>query len=502
MKRVLFTASTVVVALLLALVVTEGLLRLLNLPHEQKQPAKCKPYVDGMTQAHSTSVVGAYAPGSSYTFCTSDYQVRYTADSLGYLGVLQKDPEHRPLVVFGDSFAYGLGVEPEKSFAHLLDGYNAGLWGMSFDTHVLAFRRVIDEVNPTQAIWVLYPPHLITISDGSWMSRRVVDKKKHPLLFRAVAWFNSTKLSALLITTTGVGWNRSNYETLEYSLYDAKDQSLETAYSSYEAAVVQVTAMARSRGVQLIPVFVPSRTEWALAEGHRPPLVHFGHHFDSDLAVNRMSRILEDHGVPATQQIRLRPLIAKAVPRWEDLYFKSDAHWNASGHAIVAQIIAAQLRRIQANSGLSPSGTSAAGRSGTGARSLADLSESWVSPPYAASNFSAGGSMTWTVDRTDVTTYEYFLTGKAMVVAFNLSFTSVGGTPDQLLRIAIPGGFVPYRTVQNLMMYNNNGGADSWGRVLAVKGQPTLWLFRPDNAPWSASANKTNVTGEITFEVQ
>lgn len=501
MKKVFFTASTVVVALVLALLVAEGLLRLLNLPDEHKQPLKCKPYNDGMVQAHSTSAMGAYTPNSSYTFCASDYQVLYTADSLGYLGVLQKDPEHRSLLVFGDSFAYGLGVEPAKNFAHLLNAYDAGLWGMSFDTHALAFRHVIDEVGPTQAIWVLYPAHLITISDGSWMSRRVVDKEKHAWLFRAVEWFNSTKLSALLITTTGLGWNRSNYETLEYSLYDAKDQSLESAYSRYEAAVVKVTTLARSRGIQLIPVFVPSKTEWELAGGHRPPLVHFGRHFDPDLAINRMSRILEDHGVPAAQQIRLRPLMARVVPRWQDIYFKSDAHWNASGHAIVARIIAAQLQRIQTNRSLSPGGVTS-GRSSTVTLSPSDLAEGWVSPPYDASNFSAGGSMTWTVDRTDVTTYEYFLNGKAMVVAFNLSFTSVGGTPDQLLRIAIPGGFIPYRTVQNLMMYNNNGSADGWGRVVAVKGQPTLWLFRPDNAPWSASANKTNVSGEITFEVQ
>ena len=215
-----------------------------------------------------------------------------------------------------------------------------------------------------------------------------------------------------------------------------------------------------------------------------------------------MSRILEEHGIPAAQQIRLRPLIARAVPRWEDLYFKSDVHWNADGHAIVARIIAAQLPRIQANRSLSPSVTSGAGRSGTVTRLSSDPNEGWISPSYAASDFSAGGSMTWTVDRPDVTTYEYFLNGKAMVVAFTLSFTSVGGTPDQLLRIAIPGGHIPYRTVQNFMMYNNNGSTDGWGRVVAVKGQPTLWLFRPDNAPWSASANKTNVSGEITFEVQ
>ena len=112
------------------------------------------------------------------------------------------------------------------------------------------------------------------------MSRRVVDKESHPRLFRAVEWFNSTKLSALLIKTTGIGWNRPNYETLEYSLYDAKDESLESAYRRYEEAVVHVTTLARSRGIQLIPLFVPSKTEWQLAEGHRPLLVHFGHHLD------------------------------------------------------------------------------------------------------------------------------------------------------------------------------------------------------------------------------
>lgn len=495
MKKAVFVITTVGVALLVVLVAAEVLLRLFHFPAE-RESLECAPFHREMESALRASFSGAYTPRSSYTVCTDDYRVRYEVDTLGYLGVGQRDPQPRSLLVFGDSFAFGMGVPAARSFARRLDGYNAGLWGASFGTHASAFAHAVPTVKPAEAIWVIYPPHLVTISDRGWASRRTIDPKAHPLLSGLVRWFNTTKLSAILITTTGVGWNRSNYETLEYSLYDAKDRTMDSGYTAFEEAVVRIVSIAHRNSVRLIPVFVPSKIEWTLTEGHQPRLVHLGR-LDPDLPVDRMSRILEEHGVPIADQIRLRPLIRSSVDRWQNLYFKHDAHWNASGHEKVAFLVGHELERIRGNSGV----LSVAGKTGVVSLTTADLTGGWTTPPYSDSDFSASGSMTWRVDPHDLSTYRYVLIGNTMVLAFDLNSTSVAGSPDLCLRIAVPGGFTIKRTMTNLLVYKEGASPESWGRVMAVAGQRALWLFKPDNARWAPSPNATRVSGEITFEI-
>jgi hypothetical protein len=129
-----------------------------------------------------------------------------------------------------------------------------------------------------------------------------------------------------------------------------------------------------------------------------------------------------------------------------------------------------------------------------------DPGRGWVPPAYDAANFSASGSMTWTVQNTDVATYAYTLLNRTMTLSFSFDNTSVGGTPDYVLRIKIPNGKVATKAMSSkVRLLDNSTPADAWCYTSA--GGTWVDIQREDFATFSASTNATTVQGQITFEV-
>lgn len=64
-----------------------------------------------------------------------------------------------------------------------------------------------------------------------------------------------------------------------------------------------------------------------------------------------------------------------------------------------------------------------------------------VAVTYSAGNFTASGSMTWTVDSGDQVKFAYVQRGKFVQFFVVLTLTTVGGTLSNELRIALPNGF-------------------------------------------------------------
>ncbi|HXO85224.1 MAG TPA: hypothetical protein VN803_06840 [Gemmatimonadales bacterium] len=125
----------------------------------------------------------------------------------------------------------------------------------------------------------------------------------------------------------------------------------------------------------------------------------------------------------------------------------------------------------------------------------------WISVAYSAGSYTAGSSMTWTVDSGDVQVYAYTLVGKMMTVAFGVNTTTVGGTAAADLRIAIPGGFTAAKVVDSTFNYYD-GATASTGLARVSTGSGLIFLFRSIAAPaWVLGTNTTYVTGTITFEI-
>lgn len=125
----------------------------------------------------------------------------------------------------------------------------------------------------------------------------------------------------------------------------------------------------------------------------------------------------------------------------------------------------------------------------------------WTTPAFNAGDFTAGGAQTWTVGSGDVITYEYSLVGKKLTVAFVILTSTIGGTPNPDLRIAVPGGFsAAKRTLNPILVLDGGTFAAGFAQVLA--GGTTISLTHIDAVTnWANQTDSAGVLGEITFEV-
>jgi len=120
--------------------------------------------------------------------------------------------------------------------------------------------------------------------------------------------------------------------------------------------------------------------------------------------------------------------------------------------------------------------------------------------PYLAGNFTGNGTMTWTVDGTDVNNLAYAVIGKLMFLAFNISATSVGGAVNSALQIAIPSHAMSSRYGAGSYQYADNGVAGAGAWQVSPNGT-VVQLFNAASGNWTASANNTTVVGTAIFEV-
>lgn len=127
----------------------------------------------------------------------------------------------------------------------------------------------------------------------------------------------------------------------------------------------------------------------------------------------------------------------------------------------------------------------------------------WTTPAFSAGNFTAGGSQTWTVGSGDVLTYRYqMLSANTMLLKFHIDTTTVAGTPDPVLRIALPLSKTATGSNANPCWINDNG-TFAFGLAFASAGEAYVRIYRSaaltDN--WTAAVNATAVLGELIVEV-
>ena len=142
--------------------------------------------------------------------------------------------------------------------------------------------------------------------------------------------------------------------------------------------------------------------------------------------------------------------------------------------------------------------TESAGVPATAPAITMHLPGTWTTPAFNAGDFTANGSMVWTVD--SVQTFAYTLNYKVMTVVFALGHTSVGGTPSNRLQVLVPGGKIVSKQAINPFIAYHNAPAFVIGACIAIAGSRILSLLHP-TGNWAASARNTSVFGQITFEV-
>lgn len=127
----------------------------------------------------------------------------------------------------------------------------------------------------------------------------------------------------------------------------------------------------------------------------------------------------------------------------------------------------------------------------------------WTTPGFNAADFTANGAMTWTVEAGDVITYAYIIIGKTMYVNYYISLTTVGGTLNNALQIAIPASKVSANNNVTLGVTRDNGGPNTTSLVIIGAGTTVISVYHQVPAVnWSAATNTTSVFGSVVFEIQ
>jgi hypothetical protein len=116
-----------------------------------------------------------------------------------------------------------------------------------------------------------------------------------------------------------------------------------------------------------------------------------------------------------------------------------------------------------------------------------------ITPAYAAGDYTASGSMTWTVEAGDVTTFGYLQIGKKVYFSVALSNTTVGGTASTQLRIALPSRFTIASSDSFPAVAFDNSGALSTSRARSSVGANYLILELLSGANWALSTNNSSV---------
>jgi hypothetical protein len=124
----------------------------------------------------------------------------------------------------------------------------------------------------------------------------------------------------------------------------------------------------------------------------------------------------------------------------------------------------------------------------------------WTTPAFNAANFTASGSMTWTLTSGDVAVNKYIVIGKTMHWHLVLLTTSVGGTASTGLRVALPGGVTLIGASRGVAWHNDNGTEGFGGYIM---NSAYVEFFKPNSgSTWSAtSTNNTAIYASLTFEI-
>ena len=129
---------------------------------------------------------------------------------------------------------------------------------------------------------------------------------------------------------------------------------------------------------------------------------------------------------------------------------------------------------------------------------------SWKAVAFDGDNFTGGNSQTWTVAEADVRANRYImLTPTTMLWVCNVFNSTVGGTPDPKLLIALPNGKAgPAGTTQTSAITTTDNNTFDIGVGVVMPGETVISLFLKDFTNWAASTNLSDAAFMFTFEVE
>jgi hypothetical protein len=120
---------------------------------------------------------------------------------------------------------------------------------------------------------------------------------------------------------------------------------------------------------------------------------------------------------------------------------------------------------------------------------------------FAAGNFTANGSMTWTVSGGNVTTFSWSIIGHTLTVWWDIAGSTIGGSLNTTLQILIPNGYVASKAVGTTCLVTNNGTNATGFASVGASGTVIQIIPSPTGGNWSASSANAGTEGTLTFPI-
>ncbi len=315
-----------------------------------------------------------YRPDVRLTYRTPEFETEIRTNEIGLRqGPIGPAAEGVTTVLFiGDSFTFGWGVDVAQRYSEVLARLmaeqqpgtrlrivNAGHWMYTFDQQLVLMKEMIERYRPAVVVQGFYWMHVRTLFNHhlqygpAGMLEAVTDSKIYVsdsgiLKFRS-DWLERPPLGSQLAALVA-RWllNRDLREragdTVDFMRPGStKDEAL---WSLTDRLVGETIRTLRTAGIAYVPFLIPTSVEvggtqwrhlnWTAAT---PPTG-----VDSDLPAARLAAMFTRDGAS---------IVPMAAPMRErggaTLYLPQDGHWNAQGHAVVAEILAPHVGRALAD---------------------------------------------------------------------------------------------------------------------------------------------------------
>jgi lysophospholipase L1-like esterase len=269
-----------------------------------------------------------------------------------------KVPSERRLLILGDSFTFGHGVEGLEAYPQRIEEVlraegqpeltvvNAGVPGYGTRQETLWFERILNQVLPDAVLLGFFvndftdnldeklkviDGYLVTVSRrGSRLNliqalglppevRVALGTRLHLYRFFQNAWVK-------FVTTHGWSNTREAFDIYR----EHPPEHTVHAITATEKALKRLAEICRSHNLPLGLVVIPDgRTQVLLTLAH-----------ESDYELGRPSQIVQK--VAQAEDILFFDL-SEVFQKQIDLYFPVNGHWNALGHRVAGRAIAASL---------------------------------------------------------------------------------------------------------------------------------------------------------------
>ena len=271
------------------------------------------------------------------------------------------------VLIVGDSFVFGVGVEDSETFTALLpknlarmgfaaEGLNAGIPAFGVPDAESWFRRHGADLDPDMVVLAIFLGNdlvdaspdreeillvdgLLVPSQSSGGLKAWFHRRSH--LFVAIKSLLEQPGFQPLRARLGLGepWTTRALRE-ELGVYkQSAEQDLRAAIDATDEALGGFVDLSEELGFNLVAVLIPSEIQLE-PERWQTSLASLGldpADYDPSTPTRIFQELLDRHEIPT---LDLGPPFVSGLSRGEELYFRLDRHWTRAGHALAADELA------------------------------------------------------------------------------------------------------------------------------------------------------------------